>query len=176
MIGSGEDLIVTGGYNDSTDPGFSSTEVSHWTRSGPSAWTSGPEMLSSRAWHSAAHSAGIIYVSGGVVGDGSVDALESVERLLFTSEAFVRGDCNGIGNIDLADAITLLNYLFNEAERPSCADACDVNDDGGLNMADPVYLLIGLFEGGPPPWAPWPMCGVDPTGDSLGCEGSVACG
>ena len=31
---------------------------------------------------------------------------------------------------------------------------CDVNDDGGINIADPVYELNNRFGGGPPVPAP----------------------
>ena len=47
-----------------------------------------------------------------------------------------------------------------------CEDACDANDDGQMNMADPVYVLNWLFKFGPEPLAPGPFNdGPDPTDD-----------
>jgi hypothetical protein len=43
-----------------------------------------------------------------------------------------------------------------------------VNDDGTLNISDPITLLLHLFVGGGPLPAP-ADCGPDPTSDSLGC-------
>ena len=42
---------------------------------------------------------------------------------------FVRGDSNGDGAIDIADAIAVLSYLFAGGRALDCDDAADVNDD-----------------------------------------------
>ncbi len=76
---------------------------------------------------------------------------------------------------NIADAIFLLNALFAGGMPPSCVDACDANDDGSLNIGDGVYTLNNLFAKGPPPPAPFPGCGVDPTGDPLGCANYSEC-
>jgi hypothetical protein len=47
------------------------------------------------------------------------------------------------------------------------ADACDTNDDGRFDIADAVYILSYVFDGGPPPPPPFPDCGIDPTPDDL---------
>ncbi len=82
---------------------------------------------------------------------------------------FIRGDTNRDGNVDIADAVATLNYLF--AQGPlTCADAADKNDDGNLDISDPVSLAQYLFSGGPPPPSPFPAVGPDPTDDALGCD------
>ena len=86
---------------------------------------------------------------------------------------FVRGDINADNNINIADAVTALNYLFNGA-AVSCLDSVDTNDDGAANVADGVYLLAFLFSGGPQPPAP-NTCGGDPTADALDCLSFPAC-
>ncbi len=86
---------------------------------------------------------------------------------------FVRADINGDGNINIADAVTGLNYLFNGA-AVSCVDSVDTNDDGAANVADGVYLLAFLFSNGSPPPAP-NSCGGDPTADALDCISFPAC-
>ena len=83
---------------------------------------------------------------------------------------FIRGDVNVNGVVEpLADAIFLLCALICFYPMP-CQKAADVNDDSGVNIADPIYLLYYGFIGGPPPPPPFPDCGVDPTaGTVLDC-------
>ena len=83
---------------------------------------------------------------------------------------FLRSDCDGGGNLNIGDAIFLLGELFNPSGNGlPCEDACDVNDDAGVNIADAIFTLQFLFGGGVMPPAPFPDCGSDPTGDALGC-------
>jgi hypothetical protein len=77
---------------------------------------------------------------------------------------FKRGDANGDGRVDLADAIALVSYLFLGHRRPRCFDAADSNDSNVLDIADAIYMLMWLFSGGHEPPAPGPVhCGVDNT-------------
>ncbi|MFN0058409.1 MAG: dockerin type I domain-containing protein [Planctomycetota bacterium] len=91
---------------------------------------------------------------------------------------FVRGDCNTSGSINIADAVALLNGLFVPGSvLGTCLDACDGNNDGMVNIADAVYVLNYLFvPGSPPPPAPFPGCGPDPTPDALTCSAFGSCG
>ena len=58
----------------------------------------------------------------------------------------------------------------------TCADSADMNDDGLLDISDPIYGLAALFSGGPQPPDPGPVnCGPDPTDDSLGCSMFDSC-
>ena len=50
---------------------------------------------------------------------------------------------------------------------PSCLDAADVNDDGSINVTDPIRLLGHLFQSGPEPAAPYPTPAVDPSDDDV---------
>ena len=88
---------------------------------------------------------------------------------------FVRGECNGSFPINLADPIFLLGFLFIDPLVPPCRDACDINDDGSINLADVIYELSHLFNGGPPPSPPVGSCAVDPTDDMLDCQFFGAC-
>ena len=89
-------------------------------------------------------------------------------QLTVAGVSFIRGDRNGDGGIDIADAIGILGFLFS-GETATCLDALDSNDDGSVNIADGIYLLDFLFSGGTPPPAPHPNAGVDPTADTLDC-------
>ena len=82
---------------------------------------------------------------------------------------FIRGDVDSDGELNLVDPVTVLQYLFVFGDMP-CASAADFNDDGSLDLSDAVNLLAFLFTGGNPPAAPFPLAGLDPTPDSLGCE------
>ena len=44
-----------------------------------------------------------------------------------------------------------------------------VDDDGLVDLTDPLYLLMFLFIGGVEPFpSPWPESGADTTPDTLG--------
>ncbi|MEM7167130.1 MAG: LamG-like jellyroll fold domain-containing protein [Planctomycetota bacterium] len=84
---------------------------------------------------------------------------------------FVRGDCDVSGGINLVDAVFLLQFLFASGPLSTCSDACDANDDGMLDLTDPISVLCALFcvpaQGLP---APGVGCGPDPSsGDTLDC-------
>lgn len=84
--------------------------------------------------------------------------------------AFVRGDCNGDGTVDLTDALRNLLELFGGADPVKCPDACDADDDEQRNLTDSVIILGYLFNGGRPPASPFPGSGLDPSGEALGCK------
>ena len=88
---------------------------------------------------------------------------------------FIRGDCNVNGNIvePVTEAMLLLTGFFVTAVDFRCPDACDANDDGQLDISDPVVILAHHFLGEPPFRAPYPACGYDPTPDDLGCDDAL---
>jgi len=84
---------------------------------------------------------------------------------------FIRGDANSDGQVNIADAVAILQYLFGDTKQ-ACDDAIDVNDDGFLMIDDAIRLLMYLFVSPDPPIpAPAGVPGPDPTQDSLGCRG-----
>ena len=89
---------------------------------------------------------------------------------------FVRGDCNTDGDNNIADVVAALGFLFGGTGTPLCGDACDINDDGGFDISDAVYLLSNLFSNGNFPPAPYPNCGVDGTDtDPITCDDFPPC-
>jgi hypothetical protein len=88
---------------------------------------------------------------------------------------FRRADANADGQVNIADAIAALTYLF--AHGPlSCLDTADANDDGQVNIADAIFTLSYLFASGAQPLPPGPTsCGVDPTADSPQPGGDLGC-
>lgn len=83
---------------------------------------------------------------------------------------FVRGDSNRSGQVDIGDAIDILNGLFGPGPRAACQDACDANDDGAVDLSDSVFILRHMFGGGRAMPAPYPNRGNDDTGDRLLCQ------
>ena len=77
--------------------------------------------------------------------------------------------------LDIADAISLLAYLFQSGETPRCRKAADVNDDGKLNVSDAIGLLLFFFKGRGPLPEPFDACGLDPTSDPLDCTSFAVC-
>lgn len=83
---------------------------------------------------------------------------------------FNRGDANRDGTLNIADAITTLDFLFGGAGAVLlCEDAADANDDGTVNIADAISVLAHLFTSPVPLPPPFGTAGGDPTADVLGC-------
>ena len=110
-----------------------------------------------------------------VVGEPAVVSFTR-RRVDKSAARFVRGDTNNDGRINLADPVTLLEYLFRHESAPACRKAGDANDDGKLTIVDPILLLQYLLGHGPLLPAPYPECGEDPTEDTLPCEAGAECG
>ncbi|MEM7262168.1 MAG: hypothetical protein AAF488_09275 [Planctomycetota bacterium] len=122
-------------------------------------------------------------------GDGREEYLCGFSYLAGTSEAksggaailerrepgFIRGDVVTDANVDLADVVAILQYLFVSA-NPDCLAAADLGDDGTVDVSDAILLLAYLFASGAPPADPFPDCGVDPTGPALPCGVSTCAG
>jgi len=62
-----------------------------------------------------------------------------------------RGDGNGDDDVNVADAVYMINYVFNSGPPPAPVSAGDANCDGDSNVADAVYLINYVFNSGPPP-------------------------
>lgn len=90
---------------------------------------------------------------------------------------FRRGDADDNGNVNLTDAIRILDGLFRGKGLPACPDTADVDDNNQVNLTDAIYLLNSLFRGGPQPPDPGrEACGEDPTPSGLGdCVYASAC-
>ena len=88
---------------------------------------------------------------------------------------FIRGDVNLDGIRNLADVSSQLSILFQSVNH-TCLDAVDTNDDGNIDISDPVFMLLFLYSGGLAPAAPGATCGIDtPTQDFLPCQTGQNC-
>ncbi len=88
---------------------------------------------------------------------------------------FRRGDTNGDGVLDIADAVFVLAFLFAKGDAPECLDAADANDSGAIDIADAITVLGHLFANAGPLDPPFGECGADPTLDRLDCESHSPC-
>ena len=84
-------------------------------------------------------------------------------------QIFFRGDSNADANVDLADALFTLGYLFRSGAKPTCMDAADADDNGHIDVTDAIFTLRYLFspDGHLPP--PSSAAGLDPSPDGLDC-------
>ncbi len=108
--------------------------------------------------------------------DAAPDATCSVQvSVAPASTPFRRADANADGDLNIADAVYVLSYLFASGPAPTCDDAADANDNGGVDISDGVYILQNLFANGPAIPPPYPACGIDTTEDDLQCDEYPAC-
>jgi hypothetical protein len=110
-------------------------------------------------------------VSNMVVVDSASQIFCSCQRteVIFVpanKSSFVRGDANGDAEVDLSDAIFVLDWLFNGAREPSCREAVDIDSSEFHDVSDVISILGWLFLGGTPPTPPFPHCGPGPETSS----------
>jgi hypothetical protein len=86
-----------------------------------------------------------------------------------TSLRFRRGDATDDGELDISDAIAILNPFFLGVGPIRCRDAMDSDDNGRIEITDAIRILAYLFLGGATIPPPLTDCGEDPTLDELDC-------
>ncbi len=65
------------------------------------------------------------------------------------SQVYRCGDVDGSGEVTVADAVSLVQYLFADGAAPMDLHSGDLNGDGKANITDAVYLIHHVFAGGP---------------------------
>ncbi len=71
--------------------------------------------------------------------------------LVINVEPTLPGDINFDGDVNIGDAVFLINHIFNGGAAPIDISCSDVNQDCSVNIGDGVYLINFIFNGGPPP-------------------------
>ena len=75
-------------------------------------------------------------------------AARQLYRQLFV---IIAGDADRSGEVDLADVVFLISYIFTGGQAPSPLDVGDANGDCSIDIADVVYLINYIFAGGSTP-------------------------
>jgi len=68
--------------------------------------------------------------------------------------AYICGDADGVGGVDIDDVVYLITYLFGGGPEPIPVEAGEADCVGTTDIDDVVYLIQYLFAGGPPPCDP----------------------
>ena len=66
-------------------------------------------------------------------------------------QSCIRGDVDCSGDINIADLVYLVDFMFNSGPPPDPYDVGNIDGIGDINIADLVYLVDFMFNGGPPP-------------------------
>jgi hypothetical protein len=61
------------------------------------------------------------------------------------------GNPNGDNDVNVGDAVFMINYVFREGTAPDPWQLGDANCDGELNVGDIVFLIAAIFRDGPQP-------------------------
>jgi hypothetical protein len=88
----------------------------------------------------------------------SIDAANSphfVRVTLELNQAYLCGDANGDGSVNVSDAVYIINYVFIGGNPPEPQASGEVNCDGSVNVSDAVWIINYVFIGGNAP------CDVD---------------
>ncbi|MEE9443615.1 MAG: M14 family zinc carboxypeptidase [candidate division Zixibacteria bacterium] len=64
---------------------------------------------------------------------------------------YVCGDANGDSDVNVGDAVFIINFIFKSGLAPDPLEAADANSDGNVNVGDAVFLISYTFKGGSPP-------------------------
>ena len=59
----------------------------------------------------------------------------------FTVQDNVVGDVNGDGDVDIADAVCIVNHVVGKSNTTFNEAAADANGDGDIDIADAVHIV-----------------------------------
>jgi len=115
-----------------------------------SARYNGPGNLIDQPSALAVDNDGNAYVSG--YSDGGASSYDFTTIKYISVECTAKsGDADGDGNINLADLIFTVNFIFKAGPKPDPPCRGDANVDGKINLSDIINLVNYLFKNGPPP-------------------------
>jgi hypothetical protein len=111
---------------------------------------------------------GFVDETGIEIPEGPLEVTISLDPPPAPTEQFKRGDADTNKDVNITDAVRVLNVLFLGIGVLPCLDAADADDSGSVDITDAVRILNVLFLGlGTIPAPGAGTCGVDPTEDDL---------
>jgi len=162
----GDELLLSGRFSYIGLDAFENVALVHRTTGVPAPWD--PRVIP-EVNVATVDASGRIHLAGEFsMVEGSPRAHVAAFDTADLDPRFIRGDANGDLDIDIADPVRILGYLFT-GQSLSCATAADLNDDDLVDIADPIVCLGLLFGSTGVPLPPYPCCGEDPTPGALGC-------
>jgi hypothetical protein len=75
----------------------------------------------------------------------------NADTMSFAVTAYVCGDPDQSGAVDIDDAVHLIQFIFAGGTAPEPAEAGDVDCTGDTDIDDVVYVISFIFSGGPEP-------------------------
>jgi len=97
-----------------------------------------------------------VYSIDFIASDGEAADTQTI-TIDVTELAYLCGDANASGAIDIDDVIYLVSYVFQSGPAPAPPNSGDVNCAAGIDIDDIVYLIAYIFGGARAP--------CDPNGD-----------
>jgi hypothetical protein len=86
--------------------------------------------------------------------DDSDGTRNDIGAIAFYQVGYICGDANGDEQVNIGDAVFLINHIFNGGAGPDPIEAGDANCDQEGNVGDVVYLINYVFRSGPEPCCP----------------------
>jgi hypothetical protein len=90
-------------------------------------------------------------VAGGVSRSFYEPSNSLLLKLTSSGQATLRGDLTGDEQVNIADVIYLVNYLFKGGSAPEHPLSADANCDGIVDLGDLIYIIDYLYKHGPTP-------------------------
>jgi hypothetical protein len=112
-------------------------------------------------------------IAGGTLADEDGDGRP--DDCATRSVPYVRADVNVDAQVDIADPVSLLSFLFLDGAPLACRASADTDGGGTLDLTDAIRILEYLFLGGRPPVGPFPACGRPTFAERLSCEEFAHC-
>jgi len=80
--------------------------------------------------------------------------IDDVRLMSYECETYLCGDADADEDINVSDAVYIINYVFKGGPAPDPLEAGDADCDGAVNVSDGVYIINYVFKGGPEPCCP----------------------
>jgi hypothetical protein len=77
--------------------------------------------------------------------------IDDVRLISYSCVNFICGDADASGDVDIDDAVYLINYIFSGGPEPEPNESGDADCSGDVDIDDVVYLIAYIFSGGNAP-------------------------